>query len=591
MQSDASQTQTAVEGEITQEAASQKKDALSNVLGQFVLSGKQSASELADKIEEKEIEKAEGRKVFQRNRGALASIVNNVASGRFVVILASALNKIVGRNEVSVLILIVLGLLFRFILLAFFANVFEVISSRMSLEARVYEKVPLHRFLYLLRQKKWFSACWTMLVMSFYLILWTFTIVGAIVKFFSYLMVPYIIAENPNLKGREAITLSRKMMDGHKWEAAKLYLSFFGWWLLDALTLGCLGVMFVSPYTNAVFAEYAVYIRTCAKEKGIDGADQLNDVYLYEKPEADVLTGTYQDIIAQTVEEDNFVDERKGILKFFSDNFGVVLINTAAEKAYQDHQAQLLRYKVFTAEAKGEAYPVRLSPIPQKKSYDKKPEVRYARAYSIWTLIIIFFVMSFIGWLWEVSIHVVQDGTFVNRGVLHGPWLPIYGSGCVLILLFLFRFRKNMFLEFVTAVVLCGCVEYFSSLYLELSHEGQKWWDYSGYFINLNGRICAEGLLVFGLGGVAMVYFIAPNLNYLIEKVNTKVLIPVAVVLMVIFASDQVYSGKHPNVGRGITDYANAKELQDYDRTMTAMAVWKDVNQQESIFRKQANVG
>ena len=51
-------------------------------------------------------------------------------------------------------------------------------------------------------------------------------------------------------------------------------------------------------------------------------------------------------------------------------------------------------------------------------------------------LVIIFVLMSFAGWIWEVAIHLVEDGVFVKRGVLSGPWLPIYGSGSVLIVLF-----------------------------------------------------------------------------------------------------------------------------------------------------------
>lgn len=55
-------------------------------------------------------------------------------------------------------------------------------------------------------------------------------------------------------------------------------------------------------------------------------------------------------------------------------------------------------------------------------------------------LILLFFVFSVAGWLWEVGLHLVQDGVFVKRGVLSGPWLPIYGTGGVLIMLVLRRF-------------------------------------------------------------------------------------------------------------------------------------------------------
>ena len=107
------------------------------------------------------------------------------------------------------------------------------------------------------------------------------------------------------------------------------------------------------------------------------------------------------------------------------------------------------------------------------------------------------------GWIWEVTFHLISSHTFVNRGVLHGPWLPIYGSGGILILICLKKLRNKPVVEFFASVVLCGFVEYFASLYLEISC-GRRWWNYNGYFLNLNGRICAEGLLVFGLGGVVI---------------------------------------------------------------------------------------
>ncbi len=103
--------------------------------------------------------------------------------------------------------------------------------------------------------------------------------------------------------------------------------------------------------------------------------------------------------------------------------------------------------------------------------------------------------------------------------------------------------------------MLCGCVEYFTSYYLEIAHNGTKWWDYTGYFLNLNGRICAEGLLTFGVGGMAIVYMLAPFLDSLFRKIPVKALMISGLVLIGIFAADQVYSSEHPNEGKGITDY------------------------------------
>lgn len=61
-------------------------------------------------------------------------------------------------------------------------------------------------------------------------------------------------------------------------------------------------------------------------------------------------------------------------------------------------------------------------------------------------------------------------------------------------------------------MVVCSIIEYFASWYLEKAH-GIRWWDYSGYFMNLNGRICLEGAVVFGLACCLVVYFVGPLLG------------------------------------------------------------------------------
>ena len=80
---------------------------------------------------------------------------------------------------------------------------------------------------------------------------------------------------------------------------------------------------------------------------------------------------------------------------------------------------------------------------PAAAAAAKKPELDYNRKYSVTSYILMFFVISFIGWLWEVGLHLVTDGAFVNRGTMFGPWLPIYGTGGVGAILLLRRFGKN----------------------------------------------------------------------------------------------------------------------------------------------------
>ncbi len=96
----------------------------------------------------------------------------------------------------------------------------------------------------------------TMFLRSLYLFLWGLLLIfPAIIKAYSYRMVPYILADQPELSGSAAITRSREMMDGSKWRAFVLDLSFIGWHLLSALTLGLLNVFYVGPYVQCTNAE------------------------------------------------------------------------------------------------------------------------------------------------------------------------------------------------------------------------------------------------------------------------------------------------------------------------------------------------
>lgn len=88
------------------------------------------------------------------------------------------------------------------------------------------------------------------------LLLWSMLFfIPGIVKGYSYRMVPYILAENPDMSGGEAIALSRRMMNGQKWNAFVLDLSFLGWAILTALTLGLVGILYMNPYKAATDAE------------------------------------------------------------------------------------------------------------------------------------------------------------------------------------------------------------------------------------------------------------------------------------------------------------------------------------------------
>ena len=102
----------------------------------------------------------------------------------------------------------------------------------------------------------WGNVILVMFLKNLFIALWTLLfIVPGIIKMYSYRLVPYILKEHPELTGTQAITLSRKMMNGHKADAFVLDLSFLGWILLSALTCGILHIFYVGPYIQATDAE------------------------------------------------------------------------------------------------------------------------------------------------------------------------------------------------------------------------------------------------------------------------------------------------------------------------------------------------
>jgi len=198
-----------------------------------------------------------------------------------------------------------------------------------------------------------------------------------------------------------------------------------------------------------------------------------------------------------------------------------------------------------------EVYPKEETKVPMKNI---EINTDYNQNYSLRNLVLLFFTCCFIGYSWEVFLHIIVDGKLINRGFLLGPWLPIYGTGAILILALLKPFRKNPFTFFISSMILAGIVEYGTHYILELLLH-TKWWDYTGYFLNLHGRICLEGLLVFGLGGSVITYFFAPFMNTLFNKIKSKLLIIICFILVALFGADIIHSIFHPNIGEGITDY------------------------------------
>lgn len=138
---------------------------------------------------------------------------------------------------------------------------------------------------------------------------------------------------------------------------------------------------------------------------------------------------------------------------------------------------------------------------------------------EFYILILLFYCYSFIGWLIEIVVTLLKMHKFVNRGFLIGPMCPIYGFGGVLITLLLNNYAKDPLVLFIMAIVLCATLEYITSYIMEKVFKN-RWWDYSDQKFNINGRICLECAIPFGIAGIVMFYGINPFLIKLFSIFN-----------------------------------------------------------------------
>ncbi len=178
----------------------------------------------------------------------------------------------------------------------------------------------------------------------------------------------------------------------------------------------------------------------------------------------------------------------------------------------------------------------------------KREQIKEDFMYYVW----LFFVLAVFGWLWEGFLYLFKDDMYVNRGFLTGPWLPIYGIGGVMLELLFHRWRDRPVLIFVSSMAFCTLLEYVSGWYLELTW-GVKWWDYSEMPLNLHGRICFLGSVLFGIGGMLLVWVISPLFYSLYRKIPVRVKSLIGLTVIVLFVADAAYSAILPHYGTGIT--------------------------------------
>lgn len=210
------------------------------------------------------------------------------------------------------------------------------------------------------------------------------------------------------------------------------------------------------------------------------------------------------------------------------------------------------------------------------------------------------------GWLWEVLIFIVKERHFVNRGFLYGPYLPVYGFGAVILSILFYQKRISVIITYahlqtadyphdfyhsalyarlkslinkthcrrrllsepvitrqtraffndmrIFLLSMCGgCLTEFGAGWLLWHILHRKYWDYSGYPMNLGGYVCLYSALGFGIFGILWMKWAGPFLIRTWERLRFSVQIPIIGLLDLMLITDVIFSIMQPNSGRNIT--------------------------------------
>lgn len=240
--------------------------------------------------------KANGKQVFQRNYWAcvavafIASLISGSGGlGSFNFNFNSNFNSNISDNDFShsinqamgghpvhipvigtiiVTVVLLVGVLVGIAVSVFIGTVLEMGAKRFFILNRT-ERVGVTTIFDGFKSGHYGNIVLTMFLRNLYIALWTcLLVVPGIVKAYEYMMVPYILAENPGMDRKQVFEISKRMMMGEKMEAFLLDMSFIGWYFLSAITCGIVGIFFVQPYFEATITELYSYNKIKAYNEG-----------------------------------------------------------------------------------------------------------------------------------------------------------------------------------------------------------------------------------------------------------------------------------------------------------------------------------
>lgn len=163
--------------------------------------------------------------------------------------------------------------------------------------------------------------------------------------------------------------------------------------------------------------------------------------------------------------------------------------------------------------------------------------------YSIIQWLFFFYFYCFFGWVFESTYVSLKSRKFVNRGFMRGPFLPIYGSGAIMMLVVSMPFQENIFLTYIAGCIGATALELVTGIAMEALFK-VRYWDYSNQKFNYKGHICLSSTVAWGFLTILMTEFVHKGVEKIVFAIPAMAVNLVTVVVTVYIIIDFTLSFK-----------------------------------------------
>ena len=163
--------------------------------------------------------------------------------------------------------------------------------------------------------------------------------------------------------------------------------------------------------------------------------------------------------------------------------------------------------------------------------------------YTLIQWLFFFYFYCFFGWVFESTYVSVKSRKFVNRGFMRGPFLPIYGSGAIMMLVVSMPFQDNLILTYLAGCVGATVLEFVTGTVMEALFK-VRYWDYSNQKFNYKGHICLGSTLAWGFLTIFMTEFLHRGVEKLVFSIPDLIITILTIALTIVILVDFTLSFK-----------------------------------------------